>query len=215
MTPDNRSLVEFFFDYGSPFSYLANSQLPGIAARTGASIVYRPMLLGAVLKATGNSSPMAVPAKGRYMSRDLERWAKRYGVAFQRNPFPFLGNTLRLMRGAVASQKLGVFDRYHPAVFSAAWGNPLDLGDEKIFQAVLLGAGIDAGELLRSIDDQSTKDKLRQATELAVERGVFGAPAFFVGGELFWGNDRLDFVERALRASASSEPAIADAGGRP
>jgi 2-hydroxychromene-2-carboxylate isomerase len=134
------------------------------------------------------------------MGRDLERWAKRYEVAFRRNPFPFLGNTLRLMRGAVASQKRGVFDRYHPAVFSAAWGNPVDLGDEKVFQEVLLVAGIDAGEFLRSIDDQNTKDELRRATELAVERGVFGAPAFFVGGELFWGNDRLDFVEHALCA---------------
>jgi 2-hydroxychromene-2-carboxylate isomerase len=200
MVPDNRPLVEFFFDYGSPFSYLADTQLPGIAARTGASIVYRPMLLGAVLKATGNSSPMAVPAKGRYMGRDLERWAKRYGVAFQRNPFPFLGNTLRLMRGAVASQKLGIFDRYHTAVFSASWGNAVDLGDQAALRAVLRGAGIDADELLRSIDDQATKDELRQATEVAVERGVFGAPAFFVGGELFWGNDRLDFVERALCA---------------
>jgi 2-hydroxychromene-2-carboxylate isomerase len=200
MAPDNRPLMEFFFDYGSPFSYLADTQLPGIAARTGASIVYRPMLLGAVLKATGNSSPMGVPAKGRYMGRDLERWAKHYGIGFKRNPFPFLSNTLRLMRGAVGSQKLGVFDRYHPAVFSAAWGNAVDLGDEAAFRAVLRGAGIDADELLRSVDDQSTKDELRRATEVAVERGVFGAPAFFVGDELFWGNDRLDFVERALRA---------------
>src|SRR5438093_13117052 len=102
MARGERPTVEFFFDYGSPFSYLANTQLPGIAARTGASIVYRPMLLGAVLKATGNSSPMAVPAKGRYMGRDLERWAKRYGVDYQRNTFPFHGNTLRLMRCAVA-----------------------------------------------------------------------------------------------------------------
>jgi hypothetical protein len=91
------------------------------------------------------------------MSHDLERWAKRYGVPFQRNPFPFLGNTLRLMRGAVASQNLGVFDRYHPAVFSAAWGNALDLGDEAGLQAVLRNAGIDAGELLRSIDDKARK----------------------------------------------------------
>ena len=200
MARGERPTVEFFFDYGSPFSYLADTQLPGIAARTGAAIVHRPMLLGAVLKATGNASPMAVPAKGRYMGRDLERWAKRYGVAFERNLFAFLGNTLRLMRGAVASQKLGVFGRYHPAVFSAAWGNPSDLGNEEVFRSLLERAGIDVGAFLRAIDEQSTKDELRRATELAVERGVFGAPTFFVGDEMFWGNDRLDFVERALGA---------------
>jgi 2-hydroxychromene-2-carboxylate isomerase len=194
------ALIEFYFDYGSPFSYLADARLPAIAGRTGAAIVYRPMLLGAVLKATGNASPMTVPAKARYMGRELERWAKDYGVPFERNPFPFLANTLRLMRGAMASRKLGVFDRYHPAVFSAAWGHPVDLGDDAAFRAVLLGAGIDPAELFRSIDDPGTKDELRQATELAVDRGVFGAPTFFVGDDMFWGNDRLDFVERALRA---------------
>jgi len=190
--------VEFFFDYGSPFSYLADTQLAGIGGRTGAAIVHRPMLLGAVLKATANASPMTVPAKGRYMARELERWARRYGVPFQANPFPFLGNTLRLMRGAVASQRLGVFDRYHPAIFAAAWANREDLGDDAHRRAVLERAGVGADELARAIDEQATKDQLRGATEMAVERGVFGAPTFFVGDEMFWGNDRLDWVERAI-----------------
>ena len=198
MIRDDRRLVEFLFDDGSPFSYLADTQLPAIAARTGASVVHRPILLGAVLKATGNASPMTVPAKARYMGRELERWAKRYGVAFQPNPFPFLGNTLRLMRGAIASQKLGVFERYHRAVFVAAWGDPLDLGDDEILRALLRRAAIDPDDLFRSIDEQSTKDELRRATDEAVARGVFGAPTFFVGDETFWGNDRLDWVERAL-----------------
>jgi len=200
MARDERGMVEFLFDYGSPFSYLADTQLAGIAARTGASIVYRPMLLGAVLKATGNASPMAVPAKGRYMARELERWAKRYGVRFQPNPFPFLANTLRLMRGAVASQRLGVFDRYHPAVFAATWADAEDLGDEGAFREVLQRAGVDADELSRAIDAPETKAELRSATEIAIERGVFGAPTVFVGDEMFWGNDRLDWVERALGA---------------
>lgn len=195
---DERRFVEFFFDYGSPFSYLADTQLPGIAARVGASITHRPMLLGAVLKATGNTSPMAVPAKARHMGRELERWADRYGVPFRSNPFPFLRNTLRLMRGAVASRGLGVFERYHPAVFAACWADALDLGDDEVFRSVLRRAGVDADELLRAIDEQSTKDELRRATEIAVERGVFGAPTFFVDDEMFWGNDRLDWVERAL-----------------
>jgi 2-hydroxychromene-2-carboxylate isomerase len=79
--------VEFFFDYGSPFSYLANTQLPALAQRTGATVVYKPMLLGAVLKETGNASPMAVPAKGRYMGVELQRWARQYRVSFGGNPF--------------------------------------------------------------------------------------------------------------------------------
>ncbi len=195
--------LEFFFDYGSPFSYLADTQLSGIAARSGASVVHRPMLLGAVLKATGNASPMTVPAKGRYMGRELERWASRYGVRFQANPFPFLGNTLRLMRGAVASQRLGVFDRYHPAIFAAAWADRQDLGDDAVFRAVLGHAGVDADALARAIDEQATKDQLRGSTEVAVERGVFGAPTIFVGAEMFWGNDRLDWVERALGQAAA------------
>lgn len=93
MTQSKQPILEFFFDYGSPFSYLADTQVPRVAERSGAAIVYRPMLLGAVLKATGNASPMAVPAKGRYMMRDLERWTKRYGVPFHPNPFSFLSNT--------------------------------------------------------------------------------------------------------------------------
>ncbi len=108
--------IEFLFDYGSPFSYLADTQLPALAARTGAKLVYTPILLGGVLKATGNASPMAVPAKGKYMSVELKRWASRFGLPALNNPF-FPINTMKLMRGAVASQQLGVFDRYHATIF--------------------------------------------------------------------------------------------------
>ena len=200
-------IVEFFFDYGSPFSYLADTQLASLSQRTGATLRYRPMLLGAVLKATANSSPMAVPAKGAYMGRELERWAKRYGVPFAPNPFPFRSNTLRLMRGATASQRLGTFEPYHRAVFDAAWGNPQDLGEETVFQRLLVGAVIDPERLLRAIDEEDTKTALRKTTDEAVERGVFGAPTFFVGEEMFWGNDRLDWVEQALRRAAGRVPA--------
>ncbi len=191
--------VEFFYDYGSPFSYLADTQLAGLEKSTKAAVVYRPMLLGAVLKATGNASPMAIPAKGAYMGLELRRWAEQYGVPFTANPFPFRSNTLRLMRGAVASQRLKVFPAYHRAVFSAFWGQPLDLGDEAVVRSLLEHAGIEPRELLDALEAQETKDELRRNTEQAVRRGVFGAPTFFVGSEMFWGNDRLTFVERALR----------------
>lgn len=191
--------AEFFFDYGSPFSYLADTQMADLEKSTGKTVVYRPMLLGGVLKATGNASPMAVPAKGAYMGLELRRWAERYGVPFRANPFPFRSNTLRLMRGAVASQRLGVFRAYHRTVFPAVWGEPLDLGDEAVFRRLLERAAIDPQRLLDAIEAQDTKDELRRSTEEAVRRGVFGAPTFFVGDEMFWGNDRLTFVEQALR----------------
>ncbi|MET0154161.1 MAG: 2-hydroxychromene-2-carboxylate isomerase [Candidatus Binatia bacterium] len=190
--------LEFFFDYGSPFSYLADTQLANLAQRTGATLAYRPMLLGAVLKATGNASPMAVAAKGAYMGRELERWAQRYGVRFASNPFSFPSNTLRLMRGAVASQKLAVFEAYHRVVFDAVWGRPLDLGAEATFRSVLQSASIDPERLLGTIEEEGTKNELRRNTDEAVRRGVFGAPTFFVGEDMFWGNDRLDWVEAAL-----------------
>jgi 2-hydroxychromene-2-carboxylate isomerase len=127
MPRDDRHVVEFLFDYGSPFSYLADTQLPAIAARTGASIVHRPMVLGAVLKATGNASPATVPTKARYMGRELERWAKRYGVALQPNPSPFLGNTLRLSVWSARD------DRYSELLAAGV------AGDEKIEMSYIGG----------------------------------------------------------------------------
>jgi 2-hydroxychromene-2-carboxylate isomerase len=190
--------VEFLFDYGSPFSYLANTQLPALAQRTGAIIAYTPILLGGVLKATGNSSPIAVPAKGAYMRLELKRWAKRYRVPDLVNPF-FPINTMRLMRGAIASQQLGLFDRYHATIFHAFWASGLNLGDESVLRGVLEADSLPVAEINREIETPEVKDRLRRNTDDAVARGMFGAPAFFVAGAMFWGNDRLDWVEDALR----------------
>ena len=191
--------IEFLFDYGSPFSYLASLQLPGFARRNNAAVIYRPILLGAALKATGNQSPMAVPAKGRYMAIELRRWAARYNVPFRLNPYPFLGNTIMLMRGAVAAQKHGNFGIYHDLVFKAVWAEALDLGDDAVRTRLLERAGFTPASFAAAIESQEVKDELRRNTDQAIARGVFGAPSFFVGGEMFWGNDRFDFVEEALR----------------
>ena len=189
--------IEFLFDYGSPFSYLADTQLPALTARTGAKIVYTPVLLGGVLKATGNASPITVPAKGKYMNLELKRWALRYGIAEVVNKF-FPINTMKLMRGAVAGQQLGVFDRYHATIFPAFWGKGLNLGDDGVFTGVLEAAGLPAAEIIRAIETDQVKNLLRRNTDDAVARGMFGAPAFFVGDEMYWGNDRLDWVEEAV-----------------
>jgi 2-hydroxychromene-2-carboxylate isomerase len=191
--------LEFFFDYGSPFSYLADSQLKGLAERTGAHVVYRPMLLGGVFKETGNSSPITIEAKRKYMNTDLERWTKHYGLLALHNAhFPI--NTIRLMRGAVAAERLGVFPAYHRAVFDAFWREGLNLGDAAVVREVLTRAGFDAERIAAASEEHAVKDGLRVSTEAAVARGAFGAPTFFVGDQMFWGNDRLLFVEQALSA---------------
>jgi len=189
--------VEFFFDYGSPFSYLADTQLAALERRTGASVVYRPMLLGAVLNETGNASPITVPAKGRYMGVELHRWARRYGVPVAANKF-FPITTTRLMRGAVAAQHAECFAEYHRAIYPAFWVDSANLGEPEVIREVLDKAGLNADLILARTEESDVKEQLRLNTEEAVRRGVFGAPTFFVGEEMFWGNDRLIFVEEAL-----------------
>ena len=190
--------VEFFYDFGSPTVYLAATQLPAIAAAVGATIDWRPMLLGGVFKSTGNQSPVVVPAKAAYMNNDLERFAKRYGVPFRFNPhFPI--NTLALMRGAVAYQDdVVASSTYRDAIFMAIWVEARNLNEPDVIGQVLSDAGLDPAELMNRIGHQTVKDQLIANTEEAVNRGVFGAPTFFVGERMFFGQDRLDFVADAL-----------------
>jgi 2-hydroxychromene-2-carboxylate isomerase len=189
--------LEFYFDYGSPYSYLADTQVAAIAERTGATLVRKPMLLGGVFKATGNASPMTVPAKSKWASTDMPMWAKHYGVPFRVNPhFPV--NTLALMRGAAAAEIDGLFGRYHPAIYKAMWVDGRNLNDINEIAAVLTAAGLDAATFGKRIQDQDVKDRLKTTTDEAVTRGVFGAPTCFVDSTMFFGNDRLPFVEMAL-----------------
>lgn len=190
--------VEFFFDYGSTFSYLAWCAMPGVAQRTGATVVHRPMLLGGLFKIVGNHSPVDVPAKGAYMKLEMQRNAQRAGVPFRMNSrFPV--NSLHLMRGAIAAQEDGKLVPYSDAVFTALWRDDKDLTDLNVLGQVLGAAGVDARALLERTGQQAIKDKLKANTDEAAQRGAFGAPTFFVGGEMFWGFDRLEQVAEALR----------------
>ena len=193
--------VEFFFDVGSPTAYLAWTQLPALCAKAGATLVYRPMLLGGVFQATGNASPAAVAAKGRYMNDDMARYAKAYGVPLAINPhFPI--NTLTLMRGAAGVQlRLPVrLGDYLHGVFEAMWVDGLNLNDPTVAAKVLTAAGFDPAEVMALTADAEVKAALRATTEEAVARGVFGAPTMFVGDAMFFGQDRLDFDREALLA---------------
>ena len=201
MSTMSERVVEYFFDVGSPTSYLAWTRLPQIAAETGATIAWRPLLLGGVFKATGNASPVTVPAKGRWMNDDIRRCADRYGVPFRFNPhFPI--NTLTLMRGATGMQmrRPDDFARYLEFVERAMWVEQKNLGDPAVLAATLAEAGFDADEFVALVADPEVKAKLVATTEEAVARGVFGAPTFFVRDAMFFGQDRLDFVREALLA---------------
>lgn len=191
--------AEFFFDVGSPASYLAWTQMPALCAQAGASLVYKPMLLGGVFQATGNASPAMVAAKGRYMTIDLGRFAKRYGVEFRMNPhFPI--NTLQLMRGVIGMQlrQPARFGAFLGAVFTALWVQGANLNDPAVTAATLVAAGFDPADVFALVNDADIKGTLKANTEEAVARGVFGAPTVFVGDAMFFGQDRLDFVREAL-----------------
>ncbi|HZY17496.1 MAG TPA: 2-hydroxychromene-2-carboxylate isomerase [Ramlibacter sp.] len=192
--------LEFWFDVGSPAAYLAWTQMPRLSAETGATVDYRPMLLGGVFQATGNRSPMEVPAKSRYMKDDLARFAHRYGVEYRQNPhFPI--NTLTLMRGALGVQlrQPQRLRAYGDAVLQAIWVEGRNLNDAAEVGAVLAGAGFEPRELLALTQEPEVKERLKAVTQEAVGRGVFGAPTFFVGDQMFWGQDRLDHVKEALQ----------------
>lgn len=191
--------VEFLFDLGSPTTYLAYTQLPAICEQTDSQLIYIPILLGGVFKATGNASPATIPAKGRHMIQDLDRYARRYGVPLKFNPhFPI--NTLLLMRAVTGIQL------HHPerfvafidCLFKALWVDGRNLNDPATVAAVLSDNGFDPNEVLALTTDETVKAMLKDNTEKAVQRGVFGVPSMFVDNQLYFGQDRLDFVLEAL-----------------
>ncbi len=191
--------VEFFFDYGSPTSHLAFFQLQRIADSASAQILWRPILLGAVFKAIGNHSPADIKPKRAWMARDLANYAARYGVPFQMNPH-FVINTLPLMRGAMVAERRGELVLYSAAMFNAIWRDGRNMGDREVIGATLAASGFDRDAYVAGIEQPEIKDDLRQRTESAVARGLFGVPTFIVGDELWWGQDRLEWVRAALRA---------------
>ncbi|MGM0569552.1 2-hydroxychromene-2-carboxylate isomerase [Marinobacter sp.] len=192
-----RKTVEFYFDVGSPASYLAWSQLPDLVSRHDAELVWKPMLLGGVFQATGNQSPATIEAKGRYSRMDMQRFARRYGVTLNQNPY-FPVNTLQLMRGAVAYLDTPRFSDYLTAVFKGMWVDEQNMGEPEVVARVLSAAGFNPDDVMARIGDPAVKDRLKAITTEAVERGVFGAPTLFVGGDMYFGQDRLWMVEETL-----------------
>jgi 2-hydroxychromene-2-carboxylate isomerase len=188
----------------SPYSYLAYGRVNQICEEHRAELVLRPMLLGAVHKAVGLQAPIEIKNKGPYQLRDIDRWAEHYRLPMKfPDPFPF--RTLKTMRAAIALEEAGDLEQFTREAFNLHWeegGAPkgFEVTDEDgPLREVARRIGRDREEVLEKASSGETKEALMSATSEAIERGVFGAPAFFVGDEMFWANDRLHFVEAVLK----------------
>jgi 2-hydroxychromene-2-carboxylate isomerase len=196
------SNVEFHFDFGSPNAYLSHLVLPEIEKRTGVKFEYVPILLGGIFKLTNNRSPaeslVGIKNKPEYERLEMNRFIRRHGIThFQRNPF-FPVNTLMLMRGAIAAQSLGVFDRYVDEMYRHMWAEPKKLDDVNVLRAALAESGLESERIFALVQTPEVKDRLLANTQRSVERGAFGSPTFFVGDEIFFGKDRLRDVEELI-----------------
>jgi 2-hydroxychromene-2-carboxylate isomerase len=191
--------LELYFDFSSPFAYLGCTQAEALAARTGAKLEWRPMLLGGVFKSIGTpDAPILTwsDAKRQYYFRDLQRWAEHWSVPF-RFPSRFPMNSIKALRAylALPEERRGAF---RDAAFRAYWADDRDIADETVLKE-LIGTG--AEDVLARCATPAIKEELIAATKRAVDAGVFGAPTWIVDGkDLFWGQDRIELVERALRA---------------
>lgn len=196
--------VQFLFDFGSPNAYLSHQVIPEIETRTGITFEYVPILLGGLFKLANNRSPAesnaAIPLKRAYDQLEIQRFVRKHHlVKFRPNPhFPV--NTLQIMRGAVAAQGLGCFERYIDAMFASMWERKQKMDDPQVIAAELQEAGLDPQALLTASQTPEVKAKLLANTEDAFRRGAFGSPTFFVGGEMYFGKDRLRDVEEEARS---------------
>jgi 2-hydroxychromene-2-carboxylate isomerase len=191
------SQIDFFFDLASPYSYLAATQIGDLGRRAGAQVAWRPIALGAVFKAVGHDGPTHIPAaKQRYQFQDLTRWAAAYGVPWRWSSH-FPSNTIKAMRLILVDDSRA--EAVALAAFRAMWAEDRDLKDDAVLRAVAEAGGLDPAAALAAIETPAIKERLKANGEEAIARGVFGAPTLIVGDQLFWGNDRLSFVEAALR----------------
>ena len=198
--------AEFLFDFGSPNAYLVHRAIPQIEARGAVKFSYVPVLLGGIFKAIGNQSPMMayghITAKRDYDRLEMQRFIARYNTTkFAMNPhFPV--NTLLIMRGAVAAERLGVAEAYNEAMFAGMWEQGLKLDLPEVWHRTLIDAELPADALAEAAGDDAIKQQLVSNTASAVERGAFGSPTFFLGQEMWFGKERLRDVEQAALEGA-------------
>lgn len=190
--------VEFYYDFSSPYTYIASTRIEKICEDNGAELEWKPFLLGGVFNEIGSIPAVQIDNKFRYLRRDFEESARYYGADFN---FPelFPLNSVRSMRGAFAALEQNKLVEYNHEMFRLYWIQGIDLSKAEILGEAVSKIGIDSEWFVNRIAEQEIKDNLREETNIAVQRGVFGAPTMFVDEKMFWGNDRLNFLDRYLK----------------
>ncbi len=193
--------LEFFYDCSSPWTYLAFSKIEDVARRNDAELVWRPILVGGLFNTVNpsvyESRAKPVPVKAKYYVKDLRDWAQFYGLKIG-NPTVFPVNSVKAMRGAFVAQDHRIIAKYSRRVFESYWGDDRDISKDEVLREIVREVGLDEKEFFTKITSDEYKAKLRENTEELIAHGGFGSPTMFVEGSMFFGNDRLPLVERAL-----------------
>ncbi len=198
--------LEFFYDYSSPWTYLAFTKVEEVAQRAGAEVDWRPILVGGIFNTVNpsvyESRERPVPAKAAYLKKDLADWADFYGLRILFPPSVFPVNSVKSLRGALVAVEHGVISAYSHAVFRAYWSDDQDISKDEVLEPIVRSVGLDPTQYFARIAEPTIKDRIRENTEECMRRGGFGSPTMFVGDSMFFGNDRLALVEHALCARA-------------
>jgi len=184
---------DFYFDFGSPYTFLAHKEIRKIENENSIKINYIPILLGGLLKYTGMKANADIPIKAKYMIKDCKLWAEKKKIKFKFNDF-FPIQTLKLMRCALIAEKKNFSQIFIDKIFDAIWVDGLNLNDETILKKILNTLDINPDIFLSEAETMNTKNKLKDRTEAAFLKGIFGSPSFVINNKIFWGQDRLEFV---------------------
>ena len=191
--------LEFWFDFASPYAYLASTQMATLEADCNVTVQWRPFVLGKVFEATGNRPGVAVAAKGKHLMKDLSRWAKLYDVPVTM-PECFPLHSILPERFALAAGEQGKTAEVAQAIMHAHWGEGKNPAEPDELKAIASDLGLDGDALLEQTQNPQIKQQLIDNTSEAIERGAFGAPTFFVGDEMFWGNDRIALLRDHIQS---------------
>ena len=198
--------VEFFYDYSSPWTYLAFTRIEDLCRNHDAELVWRPILVGGIFNTVNpsvyQSREQPVPAKARYMFKDLHDWARLQEVAITFPPSVFPVNSVKALRGALLAIERGCIGSYSARVFSAYFGEDRDISRDDVLRPIVESVGLDPEAFFAAIASPAYKDRIRSNTDECVHRGGFGSPTIFVGDDMYFGNDRLVLVEAALRRAS-------------